>query len=70
MVMIVHQAVRQQTRIKPLQRRAEDMQKSLSVLIVFKDGLAPVASRSDLVKRTGKFNSQGTGHRLGRKSFA
>lgn len=56
-VVIAHEAVGPGLCVKALERLAHDVQKQRAVGIVLRDGLAPVAARSDVVHRAGVFDA-------------
>jgi hypothetical protein len=61
-VVVAHQAIGQGLGIEARQRLRHDLQQALPVLVVDKDRLPPVTARGDVIHRTGKFDTQRTGH--------
>jgi hypothetical protein len=62
MVMVVHQAVGQYHRIETLRCLCDHIEESVAILVIVKDGFAPVATRGDVVNSAGEFDSEGTSH--------
>jgi hypothetical protein len=57
-VVVAHQAIRQQLRVEPRQPLGHHRQQPRSVCVVDKDVLAPVATRSDVIQRPREFDAQ------------
>ena len=46
-----------------LDHRTENIQEGAAIFVILIDRLATITAGSDVVKRTGKLESQGSGHR-------
>jgi hypothetical protein len=68
MKMIVHETPSMELPAGFLAGFAEGGEEGAAVLIVTKDGLAPVAAIDEVVDGSGKLNAQGSGHRVGKLS--
>ena len=64
MYVIVHQAVGMTAPTKALHYPSQGGQEQLTVLIVTKDSLACIPSRSDVIERTGEFDAEWTSYGL------
>ena len=60
--MVAHQTIGMADPAKPRDGVAENCEKRLPVGIIHEDMLPRIAARSDVVKRAGKFDSQGPCH--------
>lgn len=61
-VVVIHQAPRQGTGIKPMQRLTQNDQQAVAIIIAQHDGLAPVTPRGHVVDGTGGLDSQWSCH--------
>ena len=61
-VVIAHQAVRHDGRLEPVRRLGKQLQEALSISVVHKDRLAPVATCSDVIDGSRKLDSQRSCH--------
>ena len=59
---VAHQAVGQRRSVEAVHRLGNRRQRCMSIPVVNKDRFAPVASQSNVVNRTGAFDSQWAGH--------
>ena len=55
MVMVIHQAISERDGVKALHRLGGDIQKTLTVCIVFEYVFAPVSTRSHVIDCAGEF---------------
>ena len=65
LVVVTHQPVGQQLGVEAVHRLGKHRQKCMSIPVVNKDRFAPVASRSNVVERTGELDSQWAGQARG-----
>lgn len=61
-VVIAHQAVRQQAGVGALQCVAQNRKQDAAVVVILEDGFATITARSHVVRRAGKLDAQGAGH--------
>jgi len=61
-VVVVHQAPRMADPVESLAGLGEDFQPDQTVGIIKENGLAPVATRSHVIKPAGQFKSKGSRH--------
>ena len=62
MVVIAHQTVGMANPVKPFHHLRQYLEKTLSILIIFVDGLVPVSAGSYMIKRTIELNAQRSCH--------
>ena len=62
MAVVAHQAAGQHRSVEAVHRLGNRRQRCMSIPVVNKDRFAPVASQSNVVNRTGAFDSQWAGH--------
>ena len=60
--MVCHEAEGMADPIVAFDHLGQHTQEVLPIVVVFENRLAPIASGSDVVESTGKFDTQGSGH--------
>jgi hypothetical protein len=61
--MVVHKAIGQYRRIETLRCLCDHIEGSVAILVIVKDGFAPVTTLGDMINSAGKFDSKGSGHK-------
>lgn len=62
MIVIAHQAKSQRASIKTIECQRNDTHKRLTISVILKNRLPPVATRRDVIHRPGKFDTQRSSH--------